>query len=81
MVHGDRAKITGINAPGAAIAFLRIHMDDAGFRVLGQRVLRAGDHAGGILAGAAGDRGDQHFIHAHGADAAAVGVVFTSFGI
>ena len=43
--------------------------------------LRAGNDAGGILAGAAGHGGDEDLVHAHRADAAAVGVELTGFGI
>jgi hypothetical protein len=79
MVDRDGAEVTGFNSPGAAIAFVGVDVDDAVFLVLGERIPGAGDHAGGVLAGTAGNSRDQHLIHPHRSDAAAVGVEFTRF--
>jgi hypothetical protein len=78
-VDGDRAKIAGFNAPGTAVTLGGIDINDTGHGVLGEGITRADDHAGGVFAGAAGDSGDEDFIHAYSADAAAIGVIFSSF--
>ena len=58
-----------------------MHVSDLRDRVLGQRVARAGDDAGRVLAGAAGDGRDQHLVHAHRADATAVDVKVPVLGV
>lgn len=78
-IDGNSTEIAGFDTPGTAITLGSIDVDDAGHRVLGKGITRANDHAGSVFAGAAGDSGDENFIHAYGADPAAIGVVFSSF--
>ena len=80
-VDGDRAEVARLDAPGAAVAALGVHADEARLRVLRQRVAGAGDDARRVLAGAAGHRRNQDFVHPHGADTAAIGVVLAGLGI
>ena len=78
-VDGDCSEIAGFDAPGAAITLGGIDVDDAGQGVLREGVARANDYTRRVLAGAAGNRGDENFINAHSADTAAVRVVLTGF--
>jgi len=80
-IDGDRAEIARLDAPRAAVAALRVHVDDARLRILRQRVARAGDDARRVLAGAARHRRDQNLVHANRADAAAVRVVLPRLGV
>src|SRR5512139_2755807 len=80
-IDAEGAEIARLDAPGAPVAPVGIHADDAAGAVLGEGFPRAGDHAGGIFAGAAGDGRDQDLVGADGPDAAAVGIELTGLGV